>query len=184
MKHIFKMLTLMGVVLFSMATFSCGNKNGETKEQKEYAKFQADSLKQCTQNERIVEAAVLGAFDRVPENNGYWKKDKVTCVYNENLKLWVGIVDYHYDRNNTYFKTSVAFLVKLTAEQKGDKAEVFYTIKQIPVSEATADLATTFAAPCPVELVLDEALAEDSVVTEEPVATETTTTDSAVATNE
>lgn len=119
------------VMLFAVALVSCGKGNSESKVEKEYTEFQADSLKQCTQNERIVKAAVENAFDRIPENNGYWKKDKVTCNYNDSLQLWVGVVDYHFDRNNTYYQSSVKFHAKYWAEQEGNKAKVFYKINQV-----------------------------------------------------
>lgn len=126
-----KKLTFLLIVCLSMVAVSCGGGKGQTKAEKEYAKFQTDSIYQCTQNVGIVKTAVESAFDRIPENNGYWKKDKVTCVYNDSLKLWEGTVDYHYDRSNTYYKSSVKFQVKYWAEQDGDKAKVFYTVRQI-----------------------------------------------------
>ena len=110
-----KKLIFILMLGFSLAMVSCGH-NNESKVQKEYSQFQADSLKQCTQNIRLVESSALGAFDRLPENNGYFHRDKVTCFYDNDLKLWVASVNYHYDRNNTYFKSSVTFHVKFWAE--------------------------------------------------------------------
>ena len=126
-----KKLIFILLIGFSLATVSCGH-NNQSKIQKEYSEFKTDSIKQCTQNVRIVKAAVESAFDRIPENNGFWKRDKVSCVYDNNLKLWVAKVNYHYDRNNTYYKSSVTFHVKYRAEQNGSKAKVFYSIKQVP----------------------------------------------------
>lgn len=127
-----KFLTLIVSCILLLGSFSCGNKSKieMTPEQKEYTQFQLDSLKKCTDNERTVKAAVMGAFDRVPENNGYWKRDKVTVNYNDSLQCWIGVVDYHYDRNNTYFQASKTFHVRYWAEQNGPNAEVFYTITE------------------------------------------------------
>ena len=121
------MLFIVGAVMVG----SCGGGKHETKQQKEYAKFQEDSLKQCTQNERLVLSAIHSAFDRIPENNGYWKQDKVNCYYDNSLNLWVGTVIYHYDRNNTYFQSSEKFHVKFRAEQEGSKAKIFYKINRV-----------------------------------------------------
>ena len=131
-------LAIFIMALLSVTIFSCGNK--ETSKVKEYVEFQTDSLKQCTQNKVLVEAAIKSAFERIAENNGYWKRDNIVYSYSDNLKSWVGIVNYRYDRNGTYFQSSVAFNIKYWAEQDGNKAKVFYTIKQIPVSEAEKEI--------------------------------------------
>lgn len=129
MKPMLKKILFMLSLCLCCVMMSCGPRgDSETKEQKEYASFRADSLKQCTQNLRLAETSVLSAFDKIPENNGYWKKDKVTCTYDDALQLWVATVDYHYDRNGVYYKSSVRFNVKFWAEQKGSKADVFYKI--------------------------------------------------------
>lgn len=117
---------------------SCGNKSYEQltpeQQQKEYAQFQKDSLEQCTKNEIVAKAAVEGAFDRVPENNGYWKKDKVTVNYNDSLQCWEGIVSYHYDRNNTYFESTKKFYVTCWYENNGlaKDGKLFYTVSENP----------------------------------------------------
>lgn len=127
-----KLITFVLSCVLLLGCFSCGNKSQSkmTPEQKEYAQYQADSLKMCTDNERIVKAAVEGAFDRIPENNGYWKRDKVIVNYNDSLQCWIGTVDYHYDRNNTYYQASKTFQVRYWAEQDGPRAKVFYTITE------------------------------------------------------
>lgn len=131
------LLILSGLIISSCMLLSCGNKKSYdelTPEQKqtEYVQFQKDSVKLCTQNERLAKAAVEGAFDRVPENNGYWKKDKVTVNYNDSLKCWVGTVDYHYDRNNTYYQSSKTFYVKYWYETTGlaKDGKLYYTVKE------------------------------------------------------
>lgn len=124
MKKIFKHLIGGAFMLSLLIGFnSCGNKDYSklTPEQQEieYAQFQKDSIRLCTQDKRMAEAAVMGAFDRVPENNGYWKKDDIKVEYNDSLKCWVGTVEYHYDRNNTYYKTYKTFYVKYWYENNG-----------------------------------------------------------------
>lgn len=105
-------LFLMGLVL-CVASVSCGNKsyNEMTPEQqqKEYVQFQNDSVKFCTETPSLAEAAVKGAFDRIPENNGYYKIDKVDVNYDNELNCWVGTVNYHVDRNNTYYENTAVF---------------------------------------------------------------------------
>ena len=126
-----KLLFSMVLIIGTLMVVSCSGDNHETKQLKEYAKFQADSLKQCTQNESLVLSAIHSAFNRIPENNGYWKQDKVNCYYDNSLKLWVGTVLYHYDRNNTYFQSSVKFHVKYWAIPDGSKAKLFYKINRV-----------------------------------------------------
>ena len=132
------LLILSGLIISSSMLFSCGNnKNYDdlTPEQKqsEYVKFQKDSVRLCTQDERLAKAAVEGAFDRVAENNGYWKRDKVTVNYDDSLQCWVGTVDYHYDRNNTYFKGSKTFYVKYWYETTtgfAKNGKLYYTVTE------------------------------------------------------
>lgn len=124
--------------LLSLSLFSCGNKSISyeqmTPEQqaKEYAQFQKDSLRACTEQKVNAISAVKGAFDRIPENNGFWKRDNINLNYNDSLKCWVGVVDYHVDRNGTYYQASKTFYIKYWAVNMGlaKDMEVFYTITE------------------------------------------------------
>lgn len=109
------------------------DKMSPAQQEKEYVQFQKDSLKQCTQNERLAKSAIEGAFDRIPENNGYFKKDKVTVNYVDSLQCWVGTVKYHVDRNNTYYQASKTFHVKYWCEYDGlaKDMQIFYTVQEV-----------------------------------------------------
>lgn len=131
------MKKLLSILAILIAFVSCGNNKTydqltPEQQQKEYIQFQKDSVKLCTQDKLLAEAAVLGAFDRVSENNGYWKKDKVNVEYNDSLNCWVGVVNYHYDRNNTYYESSKTFYVKYWYENNGlaKNAKLFYTVNE------------------------------------------------------
>lgn len=127
-----------GLFAFSLmiGISSCENKKAYsdmTPEQQEqaYAKFQKDSLELCTKDARMAEAAVLRAFDAVPENNGYWKKDKVTVDFDPSIQKWVGVVTYHYDRNNVYYQSTKTFYVKYWYEMvdgNPSNGRLFYSI--------------------------------------------------------
>lgn len=134
MKIFKKALVLVAGLILSVSLFSCENKSNTEAvpgQSKEYVQFQKDSVKLCTKDARIAESAVLGAFDRVPENNGYFKKDKVTLEYNDSLQYWVGVVTYHVDRNNTYYQATKTFYVKYWYEmEEGNpkNAKLFYKV--------------------------------------------------------
>lgn len=130
----------LSICLCCFALAACNNTTSQStseQSQREYTKFQRDSLKQCTDNKVLAIAAVKGAFDRVPENNGFWKRDKVTVNYNDSLKCWVGDVQYHVDRNGTYYKASKTFYVKYWCEGTTSKdMQIFYTVSDTaPVVE-------------------------------------------------
>lgn len=123
MKRIKNLMLVLSIAILAIAGYSCGNKSYDQmtpeQQQKEYAKFQKDSLEICTKDARLAKAAVEGAFDRIPENNGYWKKDNVNVVYDNELNCWVGTVEYHYDRNNTYFQNQKVIYVHVWYEDNG-----------------------------------------------------------------
>lgn len=133
MKRIIPFILSLVAIIF----FSCGNKSYDqlTPEQqaKEYTQFQKDSLYRCTEDKVAALSAVKGAFDRVPENNGFWKRDKIDLNYNDSLKCWVGVVEYHVDRNGSYYKAYKTFHVKYWAKDNGlsKDTEVFYTVKEV-----------------------------------------------------
>lgn len=130
------MKKILASILCCLALCACTN-SSMTSEQKDYAKFQKDSLELCTRTPRLAVAAVEGAFDRVPENNSFWKRDKVTVNYNDSLSCWIGTVEYHVDRNNTYYKASKTFYVKYWCVGNSKKnIETFYSISdKMPVVE-------------------------------------------------
>lgn len=132
-KIINKIAIALGIVLISVAAVACQKSYEQmtpAEQQKEYEQFQADSLKNCTQNERLAKAFVEGAFDRIPENNGYYKKDKVTVVYDAEQQCWLGTVQYHVDRNNTYYQNEQKFRVYIWETFNGlaKDSEVFYKV--------------------------------------------------------
>lgn len=136
----------MGALILSLASFSCGgNKNYDEmtpeEQAKIYSEFQKDSLKNCTQNERLAKAFALGAFDRLPENNSYFKQDKVTCTYSEDLGCWICTVDFHVDRNNTYYQSSKTFHIYIWENFEGKKESIpQYKVEEVhPQQEVSAE---------------------------------------------
>lgn len=154
-------VAMLLVCVLALAGFSCGGNKTYSEltpeqQEKEYAKFQKDSVEICTKDKNLAEAFVLGAFDRLPENNGYFKKDHVDVVYDEQLHCWVGTVTYHVDRNNTYYQDTKVFHVNIWLENNGyaKDAQTFYTVKLFKpgsVENNTNDTVTVVEGPglCP-----------------------------------
>lgn len=136
-KYLKKLASIVAVSLVAIVAVSCNNTPYEkmTPEQqaKEYAKFQKDSVNLCTKDKVLAKAAVASAFDRIPENNGYFKKDKVTVVYDDDLKCWVGTVDYHVDRNGVYYKAQKVYHVRYWYVNNGlaKDAQLFNTVTPV-----------------------------------------------------
>lgn len=124
------------VCVLALGGLGCGNKKAYselTPEQqaKEYAKFQKDSIETCTRNKTLAEAFILGAFDRLTDNNGYFKKDKIELSYDNELQCWVGTISYHVDRNNTYYQGTKTFHVNIWMENHGyaTDSQTLYTVR-------------------------------------------------------
>lgn len=113
----------MGVPFLALSFASCTPKSYDKmtpeEQAKEYAKFQEDSVKMCTQNEYFAKQLVLSAFNRVTNYSDKYKKTKVDVYYDENIHGWVGSIDYRVSKGNVMSEGNKTFHIFIWTEFNG-----------------------------------------------------------------
>lgn len=138
-----KFLTII-TMMFAVICFSCNNKTYEQmtpeEQQQEYVKFQQDSVKQCTQNVRLVKNLMNEAFDRSVNYSRQYKKNLVDLSYNDSIQGWVGVYDYHVSNGNVYSEGQKTFNLFMWYENNGlaKDARTYYTVTEVvPIRQVT-----------------------------------------------
>lgn len=132
-----RFLIILSVTIVACMAFSCHkqvpyDEMSPEQQQKEYIKFQKDSIKTCTENLSLAKSLILEAFDRDVNYSKKYKKEKTAFYYEDSLKGWTGIIKYHVSNGNVYSEGTKVYHLFIWYENNGlaKDGKVFYTIRQ------------------------------------------------------
>lgn len=126
MKGFLKKTFLITAMLmaFTVTLLSCGKRVeyadlSPAEQMKEHLKFQKDSIQICTKDNYGAKTLIIEAFERGVSYSNKYKIKNIEVKYNDELKGWVGLINYKISNRNVYSEGSVKYHLFLWCETTG-----------------------------------------------------------------